>query len=231
MNYNNNTRYFTKENVGKFSIACWVAVAAGLLVYFALGWPWAYFGAAFAIIAVIAAIATSTMSVSDKEYTASVVNAENTFMKDFRAFTEEKLNAHNGRGKAPVTLDDEQIKFARAYLLEGQIMFRVGHDGRHRSNKLVMTAYYADKTAVYLGYRLLTMTADECEEIFAVYPYSSVESISASHPEDRPSFAEYDTVTLKLKNKAEPVVFHMTKDIELDNLVKQVSSRITVDEE
>ncbi|MBQ9793830.1 MAG: hypothetical protein IJW34_02690 [Clostridia bacterium] len=231
MNYKNNTLYFTKENIGKLSIACWVAVAVGLLVYFALGWPWKYFGAVFALIAVVVAIVTSTMSVSDKEYTASVVNAENTFKKDFRAFTEEKLNAHNGRGKAPISLDEEKIKFARAYLLEGQVMFRVGHDGRRRSNKLVMTAFYLDKTAVYLGYRLLSMTADECEEIFAVYPYASVESISASRPEERPSFAEYDTVTLKLKNKAEPVVFHMTKDIELDHLVNHVSSHITKDEE
>jgi len=231
MNYKNNTRYFTKENIGKLSIACWVCVAVGLLVYFALGWPWKYFGAVFALISVVVAIVTSTMSVSDKEYTASVVNAENAFKKDFRAFTEEKLNAHNGRGKAPISLDEEKIKFARAYLLEGQVMFRVGHDGRRRSNKLVMTAFYLDKTAVYLGYRLLSMTADECEEIFAVYPYSSVESISASRPEERPSFAEYDTVTLKLKNKAEPVVFHMTKDIELDHLVDIVSSRITKDEE
>ena len=231
MNYKNNTRYFTKESVGKLSIACWVCVAVGLLVYFALGWPWKYFGAVFALISVVVAIVTSTMSVSDKEYTASVVNAENAFKKDFRTFTEEKLNAHNGRGKAPVSLDEEKIKFARAYLLEGQIMFRVGHDGRRRSNKLVMTAFYMDKTSVYLGYRLLSMTADECEEIFAVYPYSSVESISASRPEDRPSFAEYDTVTLKLKNKPEPVVFHMTKDIELDHLVNNVTSHITKDEE
>jgi hypothetical protein len=231
MNYNNNIRYFTKENIGKFSIACWVAVAAGLLIYAFGGWLWAYLGALFAIISVIAAIVTSTMSVSDKEYTASVVNAERDFNKKFRAFTEEKLNAHNGRGKAPVSIDDEKIKFARAYLLEGQVMFRVGHDGRRRSNKLVMTAYYADKTAVYLGYQLLSMTDDSCEEIFAVYPYTSVESISASRPEERPSFAEYDTVTLKLKHKDEPVVFHMTKDIELDNLVKLVSSRITADEE
>ena len=231
MNYKNNTLYFTKENIGKLSIACWVAVAVGLLVYFALGWPWKYFGAVFALIAVVVAIVTSTMSVSDKEYTASVVNAENTFKKDFRAFTEEKLNAHNGRGKAPVSLDEEKIKFARAYLLEGQIMFRVGHDGRRRSNKLVMTSFYMDKTAVYLGYRLLSMTSDECEEIFAVYPYSSVESISASRPEERPSFAEYDTVTLKLKNKPEPLVFHMTKDIELDHLVANVTSHITKDEE
>lgn len=225
MNYKNNTRYFTKENVGKFSIACWVGVAAGLLAYFALNWYWSYLGACFALLAAVLAIVTSTMSVSDKEYTASVINAENTFQKDFRAFTEEKLNAHNGRGKAPVSLDEETIKFARAYLLEGQVMFRMGNDGRRRSNKLVMTAYYADKTAVYLGYRLLSMTADECEEFFAVYPYSSVESISASRPEERPSFAEYDTVTLKLKNKEEPVVFHMTKDIELDNLVKLVTDR------
>lgn len=225
MNYKNNTRYFTKENVGKLSIACWVCVAVGLLAYFAFGWPLKYFGAVFAFVAVVAAIVTSTMSVSDKEYTASVINAENAFQKDFRTFTEEKLNAHNGRGKAPVSIDDEKIKFARAYLLEGQIMFRVGHDGRRRSNKLVMTAYYADKTAVYLGYRLLSMTADECEEFFSVYPYSSVESISASRPEERPSFAEYDTVTLKLKNKDEPVVFHMTKDVELDNLVQLVSDR------
>ena len=231
MNYKNNIRYFTKENVGKFSIACWGAVAAGLLIYAFGGWLWAYLGALFAIISVVAAIVTSTMSVSDKEYTASVVNAEKEFNKKFRAFTEEKLNAHNGRGKAPVALDDEKVKFARAYLLEGQIMFRVGHDGRRRSNKLVMTAYYADKTAVYLGYQLLSMTDESCEEIFAVYPYTSVESISASRPESRPSFAEYDTVTLKLKHKEEPVTFHMTKDIELDNLVKLVSSRITTDEE
>ena len=230
MNYNNNIRYFTKENIGKLSIACWVCVGVGMLAYFALDWYLSYLGAAFAILSVIAAIVTSTMSVSDKEYTASVVNAERDFNKKFRAFTEEKLNAHNGRGKAPVSIDDEKIKFARAYLLEGQVMFRVGHDGRRRSNKLVMTAYYADKTAVYLGYQLLSMTDDSCEEIFAVYPYTSVESISASRPEERPSFAEYDTVTLKLKHKDEPVVFHMTKDIELDNLVKLVSSRITADE-
>ena len=140
MNYNNNIRYFTKENIGKLSIACWVCVGAGMLAYFALDWYLSYLGAAFAILSVIAAIVTSTMSVSDKEYTASVVNAEKDFNKKFRAFTEEKLNAHNGRGKAPVSIDDEKIKFARAYLLEGQVMFRVGHDGRRRSNKLVISS-------------------------------------------------------------------------------------------
>ena len=227
MNYNNNIRYFTKENIGKFSIACWVAVAAGLLIYAFGGWLWAYLGALFAIISVIAAIVTSTMSVSDKEYTASVVNAEKDFNKKFRAFTEEKLNAHNGRGKAPVSIDDEKIKFARAYLLEGQVMFRVGHDGRRRSNKLVLTSYYVDKTTLYLGSSLFSMTEDNNVEMFGAYPLAGIESISAFRPEDRPLFAEYDTVTLQLKNKSEPVVFHMTKDIELDQLLSYVNLHIT----
>ena len=231
MNYKMNIRYFTRAGIGKIAIGCWIAVAVGLGGYFALSWFWRYMSATVALIAAIAAIVATSFSVSDKEYGASVGNAEKAFKAKFRAFTEEKLNAHNGRGKAPISIDEEKIKYARAYFFEGQVMFRVGNDGRRRSNKLVMTAYYADKTAVYLGYQLLSMTDESCEEIFAVYPYTSVESISASRPENRPSFAEYDTVTLKLKHKEEPVTFHMTKDIELDNLVKLVSSRITTDEE
>ena len=227
MNYKMNVRYFTRAGVGKIAVGCWIAVAAGLLGYFALKWFWSYISASFAICAAIAAIVASSFSVSDKEYGVSVANAEKAFQKKFREFTEEKLNAHNGRGKAPVSIDDEKIKYARAYFFEGQVMFRVGNDGRRRSNKLVLTSYYADKTTLYLGSNLFSMTEDASEELFGAYPLAGIESISASRPEDRPAFAEYDTVTMTLKNKPEPVVFHMTKDIELDQLISYVNLHIT----
>lgn len=226
MNYQVNTRYFTRSNIGKLAVGCWIAVAVGLLAYFALSWFWRYLGATLAVFAAIAAIVATSYSVSDKEYGVSVSNAEKAFQKKFREFTEEKLNAHNGRGKAPVSIDDEKIKYARAYFFEGQIMFRVGGDGRRRSNKLVLTSYYMDRTTLYLGSNLLCMTEDADVELFGAYPYANIASISVSRPDDRPAFAEYDTVTMTLKNKPEPVVFHMTKDIELDQLVANVNLHI-----
>ncbi len=230
MNYKVNIRYFTRSNIGKIAIGCWIAVGVGLVTYFAAKWFWSYMGATLAVLAAIAAIAATSFSVSDKEYGISVSNAEKDFQKKFRAFAEEKLNAHNGRGKAPVTIDDEKIKFARAYFFEGQVMFRVGNDGRRRSNKLVLTSYYVDKTTLYLGSNLLAMTEESSEEIFGAYPFANIAGIAVARPDDRPTFAEYDTVTITLKNKAEPVVFHMTKDIELDQLVAYVNSHITPDE-
>ena len=227
MNYKMNIRYFTRANIGKVAIGCWIAVAIGLIGYVALKWFMRYISACIALIAVIAAIIATSCSVSDKEYGASVGNAEKSFKAKFRAFAEEKLNAHNGRGKAPISIDEEKIKYARAYFFEGQVMFRVGNDGRRRSNKLVLTSYYVDKTTLYLGSSLFSMTEDESDELFGAYPLAGIESISAARPEDRPMFAEYDTVTLTLKNKPEPVVFHMTKDIELDQLVSYVNLHIT----
>ena len=227
MNYKMNARYFTRAGIGKIAVGCWVAVAVGLLGYFALKGLWSYISASIALVAAIAAIVASSYSVSDKEYGTSVGNAEKAFKKKFREFTEEKLNAHNGRGKAPISLDDEKIKYARAYFFEGQVMFRVGNDGRRRSNKLVLTSYYVDKTTLYLGSNLFSMTEEDSEELFGAYPLAGIQSISASRPDDRPAFAEYDTVTLTLKNKPEPVVFHMTKDVELDQLISYVNLHIT----
>lgn len=232
MDYKRNLRYFTAENIGKIARLCWILVAVGFVLSFWHPFPMSrWLGGVLAIGAAIGAIVATSYSLSDKEYDSVVSGVEKHFEKRFRDFAEEKVNARNGRGKAPVSIEEERIKYARAYYHDAQTRSRIGHDGRHRSSKLIFSAYYCDRTTLFLGYeRVCLVDGEDHEEVYAAYPFDTLESIASGKDENQPAYAEYDTVTLKLKGKASPVIFRMPNDAELDNLLKTVNSRISADE-
>lgn len=122
------------------------------------------------------------------------------------------------------------MKFANVYYYGEGVLHRLGQDDRRRSNKLVLSAYCCDKQTVYIGYELAGITMELHETVFGAYAYTDIESIAADQPEPRSQYAEYNRVTLKLKNKQHPVVFHMANDAELDTLMNTVRSRITTEE-
>lgn len=228
MDYNRNARYFTKAGYGKLSTACWlVAAVCIVLVFLRLGWIVYSIAGTIGIAALICGIVCSGISISDKEYDGIVNGMVNHFHKQFSEFVHEKVNQHNGRGKAPVSVDEEKMKFANVYFYDEDALQRVGQDDRRRSNKLALSAYFCDKHTVYIGYELVGISVDLHEDLLGAYAYDNIESIETDQPEPRSPYAEYDRVLLKLKNKEEPLVFYMANDAELGALVDTIRARIT----
>lgn len=232
MDYNRNIRYFTKANIGKLATASWLAAIVGVVVAFLrMGWLTYMLGGTVAFAGIVCGIVCTSKSISDKEYDGIVNNMIRHFRKHFNEYVHEKVNQHNGRGKAPISIDEEKLRFSNVYFYEGETLSRLGQDDRRRSNKLLLSAYFLDKQNFYIGYELVGVTEDLHEELFGVYSYADVESIVNDQPEPRSPYAEYDRVTLKLKRKATPIVFYIINDAEMDTLLSTVRSRITSDEE
>lgn len=232
MDYKRNARYFTGETLGRLSTICWiVAVACAVVLFLRLGW-WVYsIAGTIALVAVICAIVFSTRSVSDSEYESICSGLDKAFRTRLTDFINIELNKNNGRGKAPVSVDTEKIRYSRSFLYDGETLLRVGQDDRRRTGKLSFTAYLLEKNRVFIGYEMHGLVAEAHEEVFGVYLFENIQSIEAFKPEGLSPLADYSRVRIKLKTKETPIEFWRANDAELDELISTVRSRLTVDPE
>ena len=232
MDYKRNARYFTGEIAGRLSTVCWiVAVACAVMLFLRLGW-WVYsIAGAIGLAAVICAIVFSTRSVSDSEYEGICSGLEKTFRTRLTDYINEELNKNNGRGKAPVSVDAEKIRFSRSFLYDGETLLRVGQDDRRRTGKLSFSAYLLEKNRVFIGYEVHGLVTEAHEEVFGVYPFENIDSIEAFKPEGLSPLADYSRVSIKLKGKNTPIEFWRANDAELDELLTVVRSKLTADAE
>ena len=232
MDYKRNARYFTGATMGKLSTICWIiAVACAVLLFLRMGWLVYSIAGAVGLAAVICAIVFSTHSVSDSEYESVCNGLDKAFRTRLTDFIGAELNKNNGRGKAPVAVDEEKIRYSRSFLYGGETLMRVGQDDRRRTGKLSFAAYLLEKNRVFIGYEMHGLVAEAHEEVFGVYPFASIESIEAFRPEDLSPLADYSCVRIKLKAKETPIEFWRANDAELDELITAVRSRITDEEE
>ncbi len=231
MNYKRNTRYFTAALLGRLATVCWVTAAVCVAVVFLrLGW-WLYLlGGTLAFIAVICGFFFSSYSVKDSEYDSLCKSLELAFHARFTEFVSGQLNKNNGRGKAPIVVDEEKVAYSRSFLYDQNTPFRVGQDGRRRSGKYSMTACLFGKQTLFLGYEVHGLTAELHEEIFGAYPFSEIEDITSERPETLHPLAEYKRVQLRLKGRPTPVEFWKADDAELDALLQGVRARRTASE-
>lgn len=227
-NYKRNARYFTGATMGWLSTICWiVAIVCVVLLFLRLRIPYLYWiSGIVALIAVICGFVFSSHSVSDKEYAGVCNGLEKEFRTRFVEFAYEELNKNNGRGKAPVAVDEEKIRYSHSFLYDGETMMRVGQDDRRRTSKITFAAYMFEKNKLFVGYELHGLTAEAHEEIFGVYPFTSIESIESSRPEGLSPLADYSRVCIKLVTQEEPVEFWRTDDAELVDLISTVQSRM-----
>ena len=231
MDYKRNTRYFTGETMGRLSTICWVvAVACAVLLFLRIWWLY-WISGMIGLAAVICAIVFSTRSVSDSEYEGVCNNLDKAFRTRFTDFINAELNKNNGRGKAPVSVDEEKIRFSRSFLYDGETLLRVGQDDRRRTGKLSFAAYLTERNRLFLGYEMHGLVTEAHEEIFGVYLFENIEAIEAFKPEGLSPLAEYSRVSIKLKGKETPIEFWRANDAELDELVATVRSRMTVETE
>lgn len=230
MNYKRNTRYFTGETMGRMSTICWiVAVACAVLLFLRLGWLVYSIAGAVGLTAVICAIVFSTHSVSDSEYDSVCNSLDKAFRTRFTEFINAELNKNNGRGKAPVAVDEEKIRYSRSFMYGGETLLRTGQDDRRRTGKLSFTAYYLEKNRVFVGYEMHGLVAEAHEEVFGIYSFENIESIEAFRPEDLSPLADYKRVCIKCKEKKTPIEFWRANDAELDELLSTVRSHLTTD--
>lgn len=229
LNYKRNARYFTGATMGRLATICWiVAIVGAVLVFLKLRIPFLRWGAGtLALIAVICGFVFSSHSVSDSEYEGTCGGLNKEFRTRLTEFINEELNKNNGRGKAPVAVDQEKIRYSSSFLYGGETLMRVGQDGRRRTGKLSFTAYYLDKTRLFVGYEMFGLVSEAHEEVFGVYPFENIESIEAFRPEGLSPLADYSRVSIKLKGKKTPVEFWRANDAELDELLANVRSHLT----
>ena len=231
MDYKRNARYFTGEAMGRLSTICWiVAVACAVLLFMRIWWLY-WISGMIGLAAVICAIVFSTRSVSDSEYESVCNGLNKAFRTRLTDFINAELNKNNGRGKAPVAVDEEKIRYSRSFLYDGETMLRVGQDDRRRTGKLSFTAYLLEKNRVFIGYEMHGLVAEAHEELFGVYLFENIESIEAFKPEGLSPLADYSRVRIKLKAKETPIEFWRANDAELDELIAAVRSRLTADAE
>lgn len=233
MNYKRNERYFSGATMGWLSTICWiVAIVCAVLVFLRLRIPYLRWAAgSVALIAVICGFVFSSHSVSDKEYEGSCNVLDKAFRTRFTDFVNGELNRNNGRGKAPVAVDEQKIRYSRSFLYDGETKMRVGQDDRRRTSKLSFAAYLFEKNKLFVGYELQGLIAEEHEEVFGVYPFENIESIESFRPEGLSELADYSRVRIKLKAKETPVEFWRANDAELDDLISTVQSHVTADTE
>lgn len=225
--YKRNARYFTGATMGKLSTICWiVAIACAVLLFLRIWWVY-WLAGMVGLISVICAIVFSAHSVSDSEYEGTCGGLNKAFRTRLTDFINAELNKNNGRGKAPVAVDEDKIRYSRSFLYGGETLMRVGQDGRRRTGKLSFTAYMLEKNRVFIGYEMHGLVSEAHEELFGVYAFDSIESIEAFRPEDLSPLADYSRVRIKLKAKQTPIEFWRANDAELDELVSAVRSRLT----
>lgn len=229
MDYKRNERYFSGETMARLSIYCWIlAVVCVVLVFLRLRIPYLYWIAGgVALLSVIGGFVFSSHSVSDKEYDSVCNGLEKAFRTRFVEFVSTELNRNNGRGKAPVAVDEEKIRYSRSFLYEGDLRLRVAQDGSRRTDKFSMAAYLIDKHAVFIGYEMHGLVTEAHEEVFGMYAYEEIEQIESFRPEGTNELAEYGRVRIKLKAKKTPIEFWRANDAELDELVTAVRNRLT----
>lgn len=227
MDYKRNTRYFTGATMGKLSTICWiVAIACAVLLFLRIWWVY-WLAGMVGLTSVICAIVFSTHSVSDSEYDGTCNGLNKAFRTRLTEFINAELNKNNGRGKAPVAVDEEKIRYSHSFLYGNDTLMRVGQDGRRRTGRLSFTAYYLDKTRLFVGYEMFGLVSEAHEETFGVYPFESIESIEAFRPEGLSPLADYSRVSIKLKEKKTPIEFWRANDAELDDLLASVRSHLT----
>lgn len=227
LDHKRNTRYFTGATMGRLSTICWiVAIACAVLLFLRIWWVY-WLAGVVGLTSVICAIVFSTHSVSDSEYEGTCSGLNKAFRTRLTEFINAELNKNNGRGKAPVAVDEEKIRYSRSFLYGNDTLMRVGQDGRRRTGKLSFAAYYLDKTRLFVGYEMFGLVSEAHEEVFGVYPFESIESIEAFRPEGLSPLADYSRVSIKLKEKKTPIEFWRANDAELDELLANVRSHLT----
>lgn len=228
MNYKRNTKYFTSPWMGKAATLCWVLTAIGVIVVFLrISWVTYSLGGTIAIGSVLAGIILNSVSIGDKEYDEICTGLTKAFRNRFSEYVYTKLNAANGRGKAPVAVDEDKIALAHAFYYDGTTLSRVGQDGRRRSGRLLLCACYLDKTAVYIATEAHGITAELHAESFGAYPYAEIASVDVRET-DIP-YAEYAQYTITLKNRPEPVTLYLSTDAETEKLMNTVRTKITAE--
>ncbi len=228
MNYKRNTKYFTSPWMGKAATLCWILTAIGVVIVFLrISWITYSLGGTVAIGAVLAGIILNSISIGDKDYDALCMGLGKTFRERFTEYVYSKLNAGNGRGKAPVAVDEDKIALSHAYYYDDATLSRMGQDGRRRSGRLLLCACYLDKQAVYIATEQHGITAELHEESFGTYPYAEIESVT-SQKTDIP-YAEYELYSIKLKNKPTPVTLYLSSDAETEKLMNTVRNKITAE--
>ncbi len=228
MNYKRNTKYFTSPWMGKVAALCWVLTAIGVVIVFLrISWITYSLGGAVAIGAVLAGIILNSISVSDKDYDELCMGLKKKFRERFLEYVYSKLNAANGRGKAPVAVDEDKIALAHAYYYDDATLSRMGQDGRRRSGRLLLAACYLDKTAVHIATEQHGITAEHHDELFGTFPFAEVASIDIA--ECKIPYAEYVQYTIKLKNKPTPVTLFLSADAETEKVMNTVKSKITAE--
>lgn len=227
MDYKRNARYFTGAMMGKLSTICWiVAVACAVLLFLRIWWLY-WISGLVGLTAVICAIVFSTRSVSDSEYEGTCNGLDKAFRTRMADFINAELNKNNGRGKAPVAVNEEKIRYSRSFLYDGETMLRVGQDDRRRTGKLSFAAYLLEKNRVFIGYEMHGLVTEAHEEVFGVYTFESISSIEAFRPENLSPLAEYVRVRIQRKASETPIEFWRANDAELDELLSAVRSRLT----
>lgn len=228
MNYKRNTKYFTSPWMGKAAALCWVLTAIGVIVVFLrISWITYSLGGTIAIGSVLAGIILNSISVSDKEYDELCAGFTKKFREKFSEYVYTKLNAGNGRNKAPVAVDEDKIALARMFHYDNSTLSRVGQDGRRRSGTLLLGACYLDKTAVYIATESHGITAEHHDESFGTYPFAEIASIEVT--ESGIPYAEYVLYTLTFKNNPAPVTLFLSSDAETEKLMNTVKNKLTAD--
>jgi len=228
MNYKRNTKYFTSPWMGKAATLCWVLTAIGVVVVFLrISWVTYSLGGTVAIGSVVAGIILNSISIGDKEYDEICMGLKKKFREKFTEYVYAKLNAANGRGKAPIAVDEDKVALAHAFYYGFAILSRVGQDGRRRSARLLLGACYLDKTAVYIATETHGITEELREDSFGTYPYAEIASIDVTESEI--PYAEYVQYTIRLKHKPDPVTLFLSSDAETEKIMNTVKSKITAD--
>lgn len=228
MNYKRNTKYFTSPWMGKVAVLCWVLTAIGVVIVFLrISWITYSLGGAVAIGAVLAGIILNSISIGDKEYDEICMGFKKKFRDRFTEYVSDKLNAANGRGKAPVAVDEDKVALSHAFCYGFAILSRVGQDGRRRSARLLLAACYLDKNAVYIATETNGITEELHEESFGTYPFAEIASVDVKESEI--PYAEYAHYTLTFKNKPEPVTLCLSTDAETEKIINTVRNKITAD--
>lgn len=225
MNYKRNERYFTAAAMGKLATICWIAAVVGVVVVFLrISWITYLLGGSIALLAVIAGFVLTSYSVRDSEYDTLCRSFFTAFRKRYLEYVVGQMNKNNTRSKAPVTVDEDKVRFSQAFLY-GQTMHRVGQDGKKRTGKYSMSAYLLDRQTLFIGYEMHNLLAEGQEELFGAYPLESIASISSAPVEDN-ALAGYRIITICLKTQPAPVSFPHANDAELDELITSVNNRI-----
>ena len=225
MNYKRNTKYFTSPWMGKLAMFCWVLTAIGVAVVFLrISWLTYSLGGTIAIGSVLTGIILNSIAISDKEYDEICAGLTKQFREKFVSFVYDKLNAGSGRNKAPVAVDEDKVALSRAFHYDQTTLARVGQDGRRRSGRLLLSACYLDKQAVYIATQSDGLTAEHHTETFASYPYASLASVVCTEPDV--SYAEYVFCTIAFADGREPVTLCLSSDAETEKILSTVRARI-----